>query len=35
MGKAVASSIIPAVLLCDCHEFFSFIKDVFKWLFVL
>lgn len=26
-GKDIASSIIPAALLCDCHEFFNFIKE--------
>lgn len=25
-GKDIAFSIIPAVLLCDCHVFFNFIK---------
>lgn len=25
-GKDIASSIVPAVLLCDFHEVFNFIK---------
>lgn len=29
-GKDIAFPIVPAVLLCDCHEFFNFIKVSFS-----
>lgn len=29
-GKDIAFSIVPAVFLCNCHEFFNFIKVSFS-----